>query len=133
MAFERKKVSHLSISVGRGGGLAYLQNFQIGTTFFSLKASRSLPFMCFPSFMKYARILVNKITSQQKSHAPPRHFLYLRETKSWKAERRERERGGDNVHLLTHAPARGMGKNRVHTRGGRGHSVPKYILKFQFQ
>ena len=34
-------------------------------------------------------------------------FLYLRETKSWKSEERE---GGENVHLLTHAPARGMGK-----------------------
>ena len=57
---------------------------------------------------------VNKIASQRKTHAPQR-FLYLRETKSWwcegggggGGEGEEREK----VHLLTHATARGVGKN----------------------
>ena len=46
-----------------------------------------------------------------KTHAPPpRRFLYLTETKMLRSER---ERGGENVHLLTHAPARGVGKNSL--------------------
>ena len=40
---------------------------------------------------------------------PPQRFLYLRETKSWRLEGRGRE--GENVHLLTHTTARGLGKN----------------------
>ena len=43
-----------------------------------------------------------------KDPRPPRHFLYLRETKSWRCEENE-----ENVHLLTYAPARGVGKKRV--------------------
>ena len=39
---------------------------------------------------------------------PPRRFLYLTETKSWKWE----GRGGEKVSLKTHATARGMGKNQ---------------------
>ena len=38
---------------------------------------------------------------------PPRRFLYLTETKSWRCE----GKGKGNVHLLTHASARGVGKN----------------------
>ena len=61
----------------------------------------------------------NKMTYTAKDPCPPWRFLYLTETKSWKAERREREGegerggGGENVHLLTHAPARGIGKNKT--------------------
>ena len=40
---------------------------------------------------------------------PPWHFLYLTETKSWRCE----GKGNKNVHLLTHAPARGVGKKSV--------------------
>ena len=43
---------------------------------------------------------------------PNRNVLYLRETKLWRCERRRGGGGGENVHLLTHAPARGVGKNR---------------------
>ena len=40
MAFEEKKVSHLSIWRGAGGGgQAYLDNVQIETIFFSMKVS----------------------------------------------------------------------------------------------
>ena len=44
---------------------------------------------------------------------PNRNVLYLRETKLWRCGRgRGRGRGGrETCHLLTHAPARGMGKN----------------------
>ena len=44
---------------------------------------------------------------------PNRNVLYLRETKLWRCGRGGRGRRGgreENVHLLTHAPARGMGK-----------------------
>ena len=41
-----------------------------------------------------------------KDPCPPRCFLYLRETTSWKCEE-----GEENVHLLTHTTASGMGKN----------------------
>ena len=53
------------------------------------------------------RMEKNKIASQRKTHAPW-HFLYLRETKiRWC----EGEEGEEKVHLLTHATARGVGKN----------------------
>ena len=44
--------------------------------------------------------------------APPRRFLYLTETKSWRCEEKDKdkEKGNENVHLLTHAPTRGVGK-----------------------
>ena len=45
---------------------------------------------------------------------PPQHFLYLTETKSWKWEGEEGKEGGEEgekVSLLTHATARGVGKN----------------------
>ena len=46
---------------------------------------------------------------------PPQRFQYLRETISWRSERGGGEGGvgggGENVHLLTHIPARGMSKN----------------------
>ena len=41
-----------------------------------------------PTQKKKDILNLNKIASERKSHAPPRRFLYLRETKSWKAERR---------------------------------------------
>ena len=53
----------------------------------------------------------NKIASQRKTHAP-RRFLYLRETKIWWCEEGEGEEGGEEkVSMLTHATARGVGKN----------------------
>ena len=52
---------------------------------------------------------LNKIASQRKTHAPPRRCLYLRETKSWRWEEGGEE--GEEVSLLTHATARGVGKN----------------------
>ena len=42
-----------------------------------------------------------------KDPCPPHNFLYLTETKSWRCEYKGK---GENVHLLTHAPARGVGK-----------------------
>ena len=47
---------------------------------------------------------------------PPRCFLYLTETTSWKWEEGEEEgegerEGGEKVSLKTHATTRGMGKN----------------------
>ena len=48
-----------------------------------------------------------------KDPHPPRCFLYLRETKSWlcgEEGEEEEEEEGDNVHLKTHATARGVGK-----------------------
>ena len=63
----------------------------------------------------------------QRPTPPPTAFfvpninvLYLRETKLWRCGRGGRRRGrgrggrggrGENVHLLTHASARGVGKN----------------------
>ena len=44
-----------------------------------------------------------------KDPRPLCHFLYLTETKSWKWEEGGEE--GEKVSLLTHATARGMGKN----------------------
>ena len=44
------------------------------------------------------------------THAPPWSVLYLRETNSWKWEGGEEEEG-EKVSLLTHATARGVGKN----------------------
>ena len=62
-------------------------------------------------------IKINKMAYTAKDpRPPPRRFLYLTETKSWKSEEREREaegegeRGGENVSLKTHATARGVGK-----------------------
>ena len=51
-----------------------------------------------------------------KDPGPPWRFLYLRETKSWRREGEEEEgeeegEEGEKVSLLTHATARGMGKN----------------------
>ena len=48
-----------------------------------------------------------------KDLCPPQCFLYLRETKSWWCEEGDGGEGGgeEKVHLLTHATARGMGKN----------------------
>ena len=43
---------------------------------------------------------------------PPWRFLYLRETKSWWCEGGEEGGGGEKVHLLTHATARGVGKKQ---------------------
>ena len=54
------------------------------------------------------------MTYTAKDPYPPWHFLYLRETKSWRwgeeEEEEEGEGGGEKVTLLTHATARGMGK-----------------------
>ena len=75
----------------------------------------------------------NKIASQRKTHTPWR-FLYLRETKSWWCgEEEEEEEGegeeeeeGEKISMLTHATARGMGKNRsekqneIENRGWNG-------------
>ena len=48
-----------------------------------------------------------------KDPRPLRRFLYLTETKSCKWEEGEEGEGeeGEKVSLLTHATARGMGKN----------------------
>ena len=54
----------------------------------------------------------NKIASQRKTHAPW-HVLYLKKTKiCWC----EGEEGEEKVHLLTHATARGVGKNITETK-----------------
>ena len=45
-----------------------------------------------------------------KTHAPPRRFLYLRET-SWRCEEGGGEGEEEKVSLLTQATARGVGKN----------------------
>ena len=47
-----------------------------------------------------------------KDPRPPRRFLYLTETKSYKCgEGQEGEEGeGENVHLKTYATTRGVGK-----------------------
>ena len=47
-----------------------------------------------------------------KDPCSPQHFLYLRETTSWRWEEGEGG-GGKKVSLKTHATARGMGKNLV--------------------
>ena len=56
------------------------------------------------------------ITAKDPCPLPPWRFLYLIETKSWWCGEGEEEEGegeeGENVHLLTHATARGVGKNR---------------------
>ena len=44
---------------------------------------------------------------------PPRRFLYLRETKSWRWEGGGEEGEGEKVSLLTHATARGVGKKKI--------------------
>ena len=49
----------------------------------------------------------NKMAYTAKDPCPPLHFLYLTETKSWRCEEKGK---GENVHLLTHAPTRGVGK-----------------------
>ena len=50
--------------------------------------------------------------TQPRTHAPPWHFLYLRETKSWWCEEEGGGEGGEEkVSILTYATARGMGKN----------------------
>ena len=61
----------------------------------------------------------NKMAYTAKDpHPTPWCFLYLRETKSWRWEGREGRggRGGENVHMLTHATARGVGKNITYIR-----------------
>ena len=50
----------------------------------------------------------NKMAYTAKDPCPPQHFLYLTETKSWRCEDKVK---GENVHLLTHTPARDVGKN----------------------
>ena len=60
-----------------------------------------------------SHLMTNKIASQRKTHAP--RFLYLRETKSWWCEGEGDGEGGEggeeeNVSMLTHTTARGMGK-----------------------
>ena len=50
--------------------------------------------------------------TQPKTHAPPLHFLYLTETKSWRCE----GKGNENVHPLTHASTRAMGKKCLKNR-----------------
>ena len=49
---------------------------------------------------------VNKMAYTAKDPCHPWCFMYLTDTKSWRCEGGE----GENVHLLTHATARGMGK-----------------------
>ena len=55
------------------------------------------------------------MTYTAKDPHPPLCFPYLRETKSWLCgeEGEEEEEEGDNVHLKTHATARGMGNNTI--------------------
>ena len=45
---------------------------------------------------------------------PPRRFLYLSKTKNWWCGEGDGGEGDENVHLLTHAPARGVGKKNKH-------------------
>ena len=53
---------------------------------------------------------INKMAYTAKDpRPPPQRFLYLTETKSWRCEGGQEEE--ENVHLLTHATAWGMGKN----------------------
>ena len=61
---------------------------------------------------------VNKIASQQRTHAPPQHFLYIRETKSERCGE-DGEEEGEHIHLLTNATARGIGKNVMKQQQGR--------------
>ena len=51
---------------------------------------------------------LNKMAYTAKDRRPPWRFLYLRETTSWWCGEGDGE--GENVHLLTHAPTRGVGK-----------------------
>ena len=55
---------------------------------------------------------LNKIASQRKTHGP-RHFLYLKETKSWWCEEGGGGgEGGEEEKVQCNATERGMGKNR---------------------
>ena len=60
------------------------------------------------------------MTYTAKDPRPPRRFLYLRETKSWRWEGGGEEAGeegeGEKVSLLTHATARGVGKKHPHKK-----------------
>ena len=59
----------------------------------------------------FSRSDLNKMayTAKDPTPPPPWRFLYLTETKSWRCE--EEGETDENVHLKTHATARGMGKN----------------------
>ena len=48
---------------------------------------------------------------------PNRNVLYLRETKLWRCGNGRGGGRGETCHLLTHAPARGMGKNTMEKPG----------------
>ena len=73
--------------------------------------------------------LKNKIASQRKTHAP-RRFLYLRETNIWWCE--GGEEGEEKVHLLTHATARGVGKNIFGSLSQQGAVCPNPNLLNRF-
>ena len=58
----------------------------------------------------------------------PQSFLYLRETKSWwcgegEEEEKGEEEEGENVYLLTHPTARGVGKNKLVVPSLRLHHI----------
>ena len=62
----------------------------------------------------YVFLLLKQDRITVKDPCPPWRFLYLRETKSWWCE--EGGEGGEKVSMLTHATARGMGKNNVNKK-----------------
>ena len=59
-------------------------------------------------FMYEVRCKNKMAYTHSQGPTPPWRFLYLTETKSWRYE--EGEGTEKNVHLLTHATARGVGK-----------------------
>ena len=63
---------------------------------------------------------VNKMAYTAKDPCPPRRFLYLTEKKLEGGEE------GKNVHLKTHATARGVGKNYV--KSGLGPKPPHPLV-----
>ena len=69
---------------------------------------------CYNFGARISELDINKMAYTAKDpHPPPRHFLYLTETKSWRCEEKDKDKGNENVHLLTHAPTRGMGKQTL--------------------
>ena len=57
-------------------------------------------------------MFLNKMAYTVKDPRPPWHFLYLRETQSWRCGGGEEEK----VHLKTHATTRGVGEQLYWTK-----------------